>query len=139
MRSSLFSRVSYSLLALGTIVLGLGVHLHGGALGPAARDVLGDATWAAMIAWWVAVLIPAASIRDRGFVALAVCFAVEASQLYHTPALDAFRRTTFGALTLGSGFDPRDLLAYTLGVLAAGLFERILRRWLVRTSHRGAI
>jgi hypothetical protein len=92
-----------------------------------------------MIAWWVAVLIPAASIRDRGFVALAVCFAVEASQLYHTPALDALRRTTFGALTLGTGFDPRDLLAYTLGVLAAGLFERMLRRWLGRTSHRVAI
>jgi hypothetical protein len=139
MRSSSSSRVSFALLALGTIALGLGVHWHGDVFGPTARDVLGDATWAAMMAWWVAVLVPAASIRDRGFVALTICFAVEASQLYHTPALDALRRTTFGALTLGSGFDPRDLLAYTLGVVAAGLFERILRRSLGRTSHRGAI
>jgi hypothetical protein len=133
------SRVSYAVLAVGTIVLGLGVHLHGDALGPTSRDVVGDALWAAMIAWWVAAVVPAASVRDRGFAALAICFAVEVSQLYHTPALDALRRTTIGALTLGSGFDPRDLLAYALGVLATALFERTLRRRLRRTSHRGAL
>jgi hypothetical protein len=92
-----------------------------------------------MIAWLVAALVPAASVRNRGFAALVICFVVEVSQLYHTPALDALRRTTVGALTLGSGFDSRDLLAYALGVLAATLFEWTLRRWLRRTSHRAAI
>jgi hypothetical protein len=123
-----FSRVWYAALALGTIALGLGVHWYGNFLGPTLRDVLGDALWAAMIAWCVAVLVPSASLRNRSVVALAICFLVEVSQLYHTPALDALRRTTAGQLTLGSGFDPRDLFAYALGVLAAVLFELILRR-----------
>lgn len=53
---------------------------------------------------------------------------METRQLYHAPALDALRRTTAGHLVLGSGFDPRDLLAYTLGVVAAVLLERALHR-----------
>jgi hypothetical protein len=134
----LYSRVSYVLLALGTIALGLAVHFHGDALGPVWRDVVGDALWAAMIVWWIAALFPGASVRERGGAALAICFAVEVSQLYHTPALDALRRTTLGQLTLGSGFDPRDLAAYTLGVLAAMLFERSLQRWLPRAARRAA-
>lgn len=81
-----------------------------------------------MIAWWVAAVVPGASLRARGIAALAICFAVEASQLYHMPALDALRRTTVGHLVLGSGFDPRDLLAYMLGVLAATFLERTARR-----------
>ena len=125
---SRYSRAWYAALALGTIALGLGVHWYGDIFGPTLRDVLGDALWAAMIAWCVAVLVPTASLRLRSVVALAICFVVEVSQLYHTPALDALRRTTAGQLTLGSGFDPRDLCAYALGVLAAALFELILRR-----------
>jgi hypothetical protein len=61
--------------------------------------------------------------------ALGVCFAVEASQAYHTPGLDALRRTTIGHLVLGSDFDAWDLAAYTLGVLAAVLLEH---RWRAR-------
>jgi hypothetical protein len=128
--------VSYVALALGTIALGLGVHFHGDALGPMWRDVLGDALWAAMIAWLVAALVPGGSMRNRGGAALVICFAVEVSQLYHTPALDALRRTTLGQLTLGSGFDPRDLIAYTLGVGTAVLLELSLRRWLPRAWPR---
>lgn len=52
-----------------------------------------------------------------------ICFAVEASQLFHTPGLDAFRATTVGQLVLGSGFDSLDLASYTAGVLAAALLE----------------
>jgi hypothetical protein len=126
-------RVSYVLLALGTIAIGLGVHWYGGALGPALRDVAGDAIWAVMITWWVAAIAPTASLRDRAFESLAICFAVEFSQLVHTPALDAMRRTTLGQLTLGSGFDTRDLGAYGLGVFAAMLGEWGVRRRLQST------
>ena len=133
------ARVAYVALALGTIVLGLTVHLYGNALGPTSRDVVGDVIWAAMIAWWVAAIAPGKSLRARSVCAVAICFAVEVSQLYHTPALDALRRTTFGALTLGSGFDLRDLFAYIAGVLAAAFLERTGRLWLGRSSHRAAI
>jgi hypothetical protein len=124
----LLTRALYIALALGTIVLGLAVHWRGGPLGPTLRDVLGDALWAAMIAWWVGALAPGASLRIRALGALSLCFGVEVSQLYHTTALDALRGTVAGQLVLGSGFDPRDLVAYTLGVLVAAFLERSLIR-----------
>jgi hypothetical protein len=118
----------YVALAVGTIVLGLVVHGRGGALSPVVRDLLGDALWAAMAAWWIAAVAPAIRLAWRAAVALAFCFAVEFSQLIHLPALDALRRTTVGHLALGSGFDRRDFAAYAAGVLAAVLLERATKR-----------
>jgi hypothetical protein len=120
------ARTTYVALALGTIAVGLMVHLRGGALGPVARDVLGDALWATMIAWWIGAAAPSVRIGLRGVAALAVWFAVEASQLFRAPVIDAARATTLGRLVLGTGFDPRDLLAYAAGVAAAMLLEVIL-------------
>ena len=118
------TRRSYIALALGTIALGLGVHWRGAALGSTLQDLLGDALWAVMVAWLVGAAAPGVSLRLRAAVALAICAGVEMSQLYHTTALDALRRTTAGQLVLGSGFDPRDLMAYTVGVLVAAFLER---------------
>ena len=116
-------RASYIAAVLATIAVGLLVHLRGGALGPAARDVLGDALWAAMIAWWVGALTPGSPLARRSWAAYAICMVVEVSQLYHTPQLDALRATAVGHLVLGSGFDPRDLAAYALGIAGAALLE----------------
>ncbi|HUQ84472.1 MAG TPA: DUF2809 domain-containing protein [Gemmatimonadaceae bacterium] len=121
------SRVAFLALAFTTIATGLAVHFYATFLGPVAKDMLGDALWAAMVAWWVGAVAPAASLRTRGIAALAICFAVETSQRYHGATLDALRQTTAGHLVLGSGFDPRDFAAYTLGVLAAMLVERVIR------------
>jgi len=121
-------RGRYIALAAGTIALGLGVHWRGGLLNSTLRDVLGDALWAAMVAWWIGAIAPGASLRTRAAAALAICIGVEVSQLYHSTVLDALRNTTAGDLVLGSGFDPRDLMAYTLGVLAAAVVERGLAR-----------
>jgi hypothetical protein len=128
-------RIVYVALAVGTIVVGLAVHLHGAALSIVARDVLGDALWAAMIAWWIGAAAPTVRLSRRTIVALAVCFAVELSQLYHAPGIDALRETTLGHLVLGSGFDPRDLASYSAGVLAVVLLERVVVR---RSSGRPA-
>jgi hypothetical protein len=117
------TRTSYIAAALATIAAGLLVHLRGGALSPVARDVIGDALWAAMIAWWIGGLVPSARPMSRYSAAYAVCVVVEVSQLYHTPWLDVLRATTMGHLVLGSGFDPRDLVAYALGVAGAALIE----------------
>jgi hypothetical protein len=117
------ARTRYIALAAGTIVLGLAVHRHGGALSPALRDVLGDALWAAMVAWSIAAVAPAVRVAWRAAAALAFCVVVELSQLLHFATLDAIRRTTAGHLVLGSDFDPRDLPAYAAGVLVAVLLE----------------
>jgi len=127
MRPPLRSRLWYLALASVTIGLGLIVHLRGTALSTVARDVLGDAVWAAMIVWCVSFIVPAAPRMTRGAVALAVCWAVEATQLYHGPSVDAVRATTVGHLVFGSGFDPRDLAAYAAGVIVAILLDAGIR------------
>jgi hypothetical protein len=123
----------YLALAACTIAAGLIVYLAGAALPPSARDVLGDMLWASMIVWWTSAAAPRAPLRTRGLAAFAVCVAVEMSQRYRTPALDAIRRTVIGHLVLGSGYDPRDFLAYAAGVLAAIAIARYLGRRIALT------
>jgi hypothetical protein len=74
------------------------------------------------------VVRPHASWFARAAAAFAVCAVVETSQLYHAPWLDALRATLPGHLILGSGFDPRDLLSYFLGIIAVVGLERALFR-----------
>ena len=92
------------------------------------RDLIGDALWAMMIYLSIGALAPGAPLDRRAALAVAICWGVEFSQLYHAPTLDAWRGTTVGQLVLGSGFDLRDLGAYALGVLAAWLLEATARR-----------
>ena len=134
--SDTFLRVRYVALALVTIVIGLLVHLRGAALGPSAQDSTGDALWAMMIVWWLSALVPAVRRMARGAIAYAVCVGVELSQLYHGPTIDALRATTVGHLVLGSGFDPRDLAAYAIGVAGALLLDvRVLRETVLTTPR----
>ncbi len=117
-------RARYFVLALGTIAIGLALHFHGRSLSHNVRDALGDALWAAMMVWWMGVIAPRLPLRTRGLMAFAICVAVEVSQRYHTPTLDAWRQTVPGQLILGSGYDPRDFLAYAAGVAVAMLVAR---------------
>jgi hypothetical protein len=119
------ARVRYLFLAIGTIAVGMMVHVGGGFLPPVFRDVVGDALWATMMVWWMGVAAPRLPLRTRGLAALAVCVAVEFSQRYHTPFLDALRSTLPGHLVLGSDYDPRDFLAYAAGVVIAVVLVRI--------------
>lgn len=126
------TRTTYILLAVVTIAVGLAVHLRGTVLGPVLRDVAGDALWAAMIMWWVSAFAPSVRLAMRGMIAYTICLGVEVSQLYHAPTIDAVRATLPGRLVLGSGFDPRDLLAYAAGVIGTVLLDR----WFVGGSSR---
>ena len=126
MRRAAPGRGIYVVLAAATLVIGLLVHLAGTGLHPAVRDVLGDALWTTMMLWWVSVVAPRAPLLARGAVALSISFIVEVSQLYHAGWIDSLRRTLPGHLVLGSGFDPRDLLAYTGGALAAMCLDHLI-------------
>jgi hypothetical protein len=121
-------RVRYSALAGLTIVVGLLVHTYGAGAGRVAQDVLGDALWGAMIAWGIGALAPNTRLVARSAAAYAWCVAVETSQLYHAPTIDAIRATWPGHLVLGSGFDARDLGSYALGVACAALADAVWRR-----------
>jgi hypothetical protein len=119
-------RLVYLGLALSTITLGLVVHLRGAILGRTVRDILGDALWASMIVWWVSALFPWPRARMRYAAAYVICALVELSQAYRTPTLDALRASAIGQLVLGSGFDPRDFVAYAVGIALAAMLEMTL-------------
>ena len=122
------SRVQFIALSVATIAIGLIVYLRGGVLGPALRDVVGDALWATMIAWLIGAAAPAAPLLKRSTAAYAICVVVELSQLIQMPWLVGIRATTLGHLAIGSGFDSRDLLSYAAGVSIAFLIERTATR-----------
>lgn len=124
-------RLPYVILLLVTLAAGLTIHLHAAGLSGTARDILGDALWAAMILWLVTLVAPGAGLLQRASAALAICFAVEFSQELKHPVLQAVRGSTLGHLVLGSDFDARDLVAYTAGVGTAAL--------LARTADRAAL
>lgn len=121
-------RCTYLGAAAGTILIGLAVARGGLPLSLAVRDKLGDALWAVMMFSLVSAAAPRAGLLRRAGVAVGICFAVELSQLYHAPSVDALRRTMLGHLVLGSGFDAGDLVAYAVGVFVAASVERIGRR-----------
>ena len=99
----------------------------GTALSDRVRDVLGDALWALMITAWMGAFLPRASWRSRALAALLICWAVEISQAYHAPTIDAWRDYV-GHLVLGTDFDVRDFGAYAIGVIAAVAIELGARR-----------
>jgi len=138
-RQRLRRRIVPVVLAIVTILIGLMVHSGRFRLGPVAQDVLGDALWAALIAWLLGAIAPRSRLSRRTAVAFAVCVTVELSQLLHGPAIDAIRRTTPGQLVLGSGFDPRDLVAYAGGVLAAAVLESVIATWRETVSISGIL
>lgn len=126
--SRLRPRLFFVVLAASTIALGLLVHLRGsGLLAPVARDVIGDTLYAVMMVWIAGAFAPRLSPRQRWAVAVGLCVAIELSQLYHAPALDAIRATLLGHLVLGSSFDWRDLWVYAGGSLVAVMIEKAIR------------
>ena len=78
----------------------------------------GDALWAMMVLFGVALLKPSIPPARLALLALAITCIVELSQLYQAPWLNAIRATTAGHLVLGSNFDWLDLSSYTVGIIA---------------------
>ncbi len=86
---------------------------------------LGDAIWATMIYVMMAFVFANKLPKQIAVFSLLFCYAIELSQLYQAPWINAIRSTTIGALVLGSGFLWSDLLAYALGILSVTLLEMI--------------
>ncbi len=87
----------------------------------------GDVLWALMVYWLARTTYPKASILHSAAFALCFCFAIEFSQLYHAPWIDALRATRLGGLVLGFGFLLSDLICYFFGVLLGCIAETVFR------------
>jgi hypothetical protein len=117
------------LLAALTICAGLVLRRVPMGLPVLAVKYGGSLLWAAMVYWLAASLRPAWRPAEVGFVSALFAALVEFFKLYHTPMLDAFRRTVAGTLLLGRYFSLWDIAAYCVSILfAAWIDNRLLRR-----------
>lgn len=105
-----------------TIVLGLLSRAVAPWLPPWWLEV-GDGLYAMAVYWVAVLLVPRVNVWVMVGVAVAFCFAVEISQLYHAPWLDAIRATRIGGLFLGHGFSMDDIMAYLAGGAIAGILD----------------
>ncbi len=77
-----------------------------------------------MVFFWLALFLPRASTARLAAGALGIAVAVEFSQLWRTPWLEAVRDTRIGALVLGQGFLMSDIACCVAGVALAVLIDR---------------
>jgi Protein of unknown function (DUF2809) len=117
-------------LLVTIVVLGLALRRFGLGLGLPSSIVKygGSILWGAMVFFWVAIAPLGFSRLRVAAISAAIAVCVELFRLVHTPWLDDFRLTLWGALLLGRIFSPWNVLAYIVGIgLALGL-DRLFQR-----------
>ncbi len=122
------NRVWYAVLALAVVAAGLLWRASFMPLPPVLSKYGGDALWALMVFVGCGFLLVRASTLTISLLALAFSWAIEFSQLYHAPWIDAARATLPGRLVLGSTFNWPDLPAYVLGIGIGAWLEWRWRR-----------
>lgn len=121
------NRGLYLLAASMTVAAGLASRKYPSLVPAVLGKYPGDALWAMMIFFAFGVLLPAWRTLHLATLSLAICYAVELSQLYRAPWIDGIRATTLGHSALGSTFNWPDLTAYFVGVALAAVLDRGLR------------
>ncbi|KEJ01440.1 hypothetical protein N494_10890 [Clostridium botulinum A2B7 92] len=86
---------------------------------------LGDALWALMIFMLYGFIFKGTKTKIVALMALAFCYLIEISQLYHSNWIDNIRKTTLGGLILGYVFSWKDLLAYAIGIGIGIIVEEV--------------
>jgi hypothetical protein len=128
------SRWWYAAAVAATIAAGLGSRAIASALPWWLAKNAGDALYATMVFFGIGFVAPRIRTSTAAAIALVFCAAIECSQAYHTPWLDAVRDTLPGHLVLGQGFHAFDLVCYAIGVaLGATLELGVARR---SSAHR---
>lgn len=121
-------RLGSLVLAVGVLALGLASRSKSIPWPPFFAEYAGDTLWALLVFLLLRFVAPARPVLHVAGAALAFSYAVEVSQLYSAPWLDAVRRTLPGRLVLGAGFLWSDLVCYSVGVLLGLGLDALLRR-----------
>ena len=111
-------------MAVLTVSLGLASRRAPGAP-PWVQLYLGDVLWGMMFFALAALVWPARSTAWLTGAAIASTVAIELSQLYQAPGINAVRDTRLGGLLLGHEFSVSDVMSVTLGGLLAGALDRL--------------
>jgi hypothetical protein len=120
-------RLPYLLIASLIVVVGLASRRYAYALPTFLAEYAGDTLWAVMAFLMIGVVAAEWPTSRVGIAALLTSYAVEVSQLYHAPWIDAVRATRLGALALGYGFLWSDIVCYTVGVALCMVLEFLAR------------
>jgi hypothetical protein len=133
------SRPLFLALAAAAVGLGLATRAFRGVLPDVIGAYAGDVLWAAMVYLLIAAAWSRAPIQRVAAGAAVFSLAIELSQLYHAPWIDAVRQTRIGGLVLGFGFLWSDLACYVAGIaLAAALDLRLSRASSSTAPHAAA-
>ena len=119
------SRLACGIALALVIAAGLGSRVFGHSLPAIVATYGGDTLYATMVFVGLALLAPRWSTGRLALAALACSCAIEMSQLYHAPWIDAIRATRPGALVLGYGFLWSDLACYVAGVALGAAADRV--------------
>ena len=119
-------RLIYTIGGAMSVALGLASRRYPDVLPPFVALYAGDALWALMAFLLLSAAVHGTELRYRIVITVALCFAVETSQLYHAPWIDSIRRTRLGGLLLGFHFRWSDLVCYAAGVAAGAAIEAVL-------------
>lgn len=128
MRNNWKRRLLYLASSVVVIVLGLASRHYGRHLPAFFAEYAGDTLWALMVFFLVSSLVPRLRVSSRAGIAIAFAYAVEISQLYHAPWIDAVRQTRLGGLILGFGFLATDLVCYASGIAIGAFLDSTLLR-----------
>jgi hypothetical protein len=131
-RSRKRRRGLYALWLAAVIAAGLASRAEALALPAFVAKYAADALWALMLFLGQGLLLPGRRTAAVAGLAVAVSCAVEFSQLYHAPRIDAARRTWPGRLALGDTFALGDIAAYLVGVAFGAVTE-----WVFCRARRG--
>ncbi|MCP3143860.1 ribosomal maturation YjgA family protein [Pyxidicoccus xibeiensis] len=121
------TRLTLAVLAVLVLLLGLASRSRSIPWPAFFAEYAGDTLWALLVFLLLRFVAPARPVSHVAGAALAFSFAVEFSQLYQAPWLDALRRTLPGRLVLGAGFLWSDLVCYSVGVVAGVALDRRVR------------
>lgn len=121
------NRITYAIAIVITILLGLASRHYQNIMPKWIGNYAGDVLWALMVFLGMGFLFRAWSTLRVATIAIIFSFCIEISQLYHSPWIDAIRRTRIGALVLGFGFIWSDLFCYIIGIVFGVLIERLYK------------
>lgn len=85
----------------------------------------GDFLYAVMMYVFIRILLIEKKSIHIMITSLLICYTIEFSQRYQAVWINELRNTLLGRYTLGQGFLWTDILAYTFGVFAAFIIERM--------------
>jgi hypothetical protein len=127
------SRVTYLMILIAVILLGLSSRRYAGLLPMFLADYAGDTLWALAAFIGIGMLFPKWTPLRVCVTALLFAFSIEVSQLYHSVWIDQIRHTRIGGLILGYGFLWSDLLCYVVGISIGCVLDIFLY---ARTGHQ---